>query len=614
MTWQENLKKRLSEVDGPDEKALACFKFAQEVSAKIEETFEVVDYGLAIEHISIKARAKLIAHKATLFNRSGAVSKGLDLCNDFLKEYPQIIQEPKEYVHIEQLRILFLTQLARSKEAVVLGEKMFAFAESFNDTKLLGECCDLWRLTGAIAASMGDIEKGISYLERAKKINVAYTTTDAELPIIYGSLGDIYYENKDYKNARLNFERGADICRKLNNYYLLPIFLRVIGKIDMVESDFTAAKKLIKESIDLSKKNGDGQTYAKALRNYAQLCIKTNELHLFPDIEREIKQGDYYKQNRVFQGEFAGLIAEIKIEEEDFNEALKQAKIYEEITLELNEILRYSSVYELMIRIYQRLKDFKNVVEYYDKLLEVSSQVINESNRKLLEGYEAKFQSEKKEKEIQTLKLETVSFQLQSLRAQMNPHFVFNTIGSISQDLDKSNIKQSKDLLRSFGRLMRSNLEFADKSTIDLKDEIAFLNDYLALEQNRLGDKLQFEIECSEAAKDWKIPSMVVQPYIENAIKHGIASLESKGKILVHFYIEEDTLICEISDNGVGRKQAELNKTNVEQHIGKSTSINEKRLSLFGQNEPDKLQVNYTDLIDNKGNPKGTKVLLRIKS
>jgi len=197
----------------------------------------------------------------------------------------------------------------------------------------------------------------------------------------------------------------------------------------------------------------------------------------------------------------------------------------------------------------------------------------------------------------------------------MNPHFIFNTIGSISADLDKNSIEKSRALLQSFSSLMRANLEFAEQEKISLEEEINFLNDYLNLEAFRLNQGLEFEIKYDEDLDiDFiEIPSMIIQAYVENAIKQGITPLKNKGKISIKFTERDDALVCIISDNGVGRKQAGVNKIDSISNLGKSTTINAKRLSLLRSNESELLDVSYTDLESQDGTSLGTKVEITIK-
>lgn len=171
-----------------------------------------------------------------------------------------------------------------------------------------------------------------------------------------------------------------------------------------------------------------------------------------------------------------------------------------------------------------------------------------------------------------------------------------------------------KNLLKSFARLMRANLDFAEQEKISLEEEIVFLKDYIKLEQNRLGKRLSYDISYSDDLdlEFIEIPSMLIQPYVENAIKHGVYPLEGEGKISIRFQENEENLLVYISDNGVGREQAVINQNNQERHIGKSTSISAKRLALLDTHDCDRIKVQYHDLKNKLGMAIGTEVQLII--
>ncbi|MGB1248833.1 MAG: sensor histidine kinase, partial [Chitinophagales bacterium] len=276
------------------------------------------------------------------------------------------------------------------------------------------------------------------------------------------------------------------------------------------------------------------------------------------------------------------------------------------------------SLYNLLTletQIYEAMQDYKKAFFTNKKCLEVLNKKTEIKDAAKLAESKIIYETEQKEKEKEKFKSESLRFQLQSLRSQMNPHFVFNAINSINGTLKPETIDESKSLLKSFARLMRSNLDFAERPKISLEEEIAFLHDYLSLEKNRLDDKMDYEIHFTENIDlDFiKIPSMLIQPYIENSIKHGILPLtDRKGKIGIYFEEKDDVLRCKVKDNGVGRKVAAIRQKTTEKHLGKSTKITENRLKLLTESKrQETVFVNYED-IENKEESTGTIVTLRI--
>ncbi len=197
---------------------------------------------------------------------------------------------------------------------------------------------------------------------------------------------------------------------------------------------------------------------------------------------------------------------------------------------------------------------------------------------------------------------------------QMNPHFIFNSLNSIQYYIYKNDKISSGKYLAGFAKLIRTMLDNSEYETIALEEDIENLKLYMRLERRRLEDKFDFEVFIDPKISDMqiRIPTMLIQPIIENAIWHGISHLEKKGKLDLKYKLAENKLIIEVKDNGVGRKKAaEINKGIREDHISHSSSILKKRLELLNKLETNSITIEYTDLYeDNKAS--GTLVKLKI--
>jgi hypothetical protein len=203
--------------------------------------------------------------------------------------------------------------------------------------------------------------------------------------------------------------------------------------------------------------------------------------------------------------------------------------------------------------------------------------------------------------------------ELHALRSQMNPHFIFNTLSSIQSFITKNNSRDAVNYLSKFSKLMRGTLENTQKQKIPIKDEIETLELYMDLEKLRLNNKFDYQIIVDEEidVQFEEIPPMLIQPYIENAIWHGISHKEGNGIIKICFILENENLLkCEIIDDGVGRKKAYKIK-NAQRHQEKNKSfgmsITKDRLEIINSLKDSKLNVNIVDLDDNN-TPSGTKI------
>lgn len=203
--------------------------------------------------------------------------------------------------------------------------------------------------------------------------------------------------------------------------------------------------------------------------------------------------------------------------------------------------------------------------------------------------------------------------QLAALKAQMNPHFMFNTLNSIQDLVIHRDIKSSNMYLSKFSRLMRKVLDASGDDMITLKEEIEILGLYLELEKLRFGDQLIYSLECEAVLyeKELYIPSMIIQPFVENAFKHGLLHKEGRKLISVKFRLEESRIVCEVIDNGVGRtRAAEIKQRSRDRHSSFATGATQKRIELLNTAGYD-FKIEIIDLMEHNG-PSGTKVVIDI--
>lgn len=163
----------------------------------------------------------------------------------------------------------------------------------------------------------------------------------------------------------------------------------------------------------------------------------------------------------------------------------------------------------------------------------------------------------------EAVKRKMADLEFSALRAQMNPHFIFNALGAIQYYIKTKEVRSANDYLTQFAHLMRRYLDSSREKLISLADEVELLTLYTTLEQMRFESQFKVKIEVDEELlpEETLLPSMIIQPFVENAINHGLRERKD-GKALLHirFYLKGDLLCCDIKDNGIGRKQAAANK------------------------------------------------------
>jgi two-component system, LytTR family, sensor kinase len=226
-----------------------------------------------------------------------------------------------------------------------------------------------------------------------------------------------------------------------------------------------------------------------------------------------------------------------------------------------------------------------------------------------------------REKELEVLRLnkDFATSQLTALRMQMNPHFIFNALNSVQHYILQGNVVEANKYLSKFSKLQREILHCSDQQFITLEKEIEILNWYLELEQYRFGESFSYQINKSGEIEpeELKIPPMVLQPFVENAIWHGLMPRQSERVLTIYFDLySDDILQVTLRDNGIGRaassrlKQSEaLQKKG---HESRGMSMVQQRLKLLQEQYDKPFEATVSDITDVHGNVQGTQVTLKI--
>lgn len=221
---------------------------------------------------------------------------------------------------------------------------------------------------------------------------------------------------------------------------------------------------------------------------------------------------------------------------------------------------------------------------------------------------------EKDQKDAELMNLIS-SYQMASIRAQMNPHFIFNCINSIQRYIITNDSKTAYGYLTKFSKLIRMVLNYSEEDFISLNQELEIVGLYVEMEQLRFENVFTYEVNIDENIDGEKLtmPPMMLQPYIENSIWHGIMHLDKSinGKILISISAKENTLVVTVEDNGIGREESK--KLASRQHKSKAISLNEKRIQAINTiNQSIKGTIVIEDVIDTDSHVKGTRVKIII--
>ncbi|MFY0253557.1 two-component regulator propeller domain-containing protein [Chitinophaga sp. 30R24] len=217
----------------------------------------------------------------------------------------------------------------------------------------------------------------------------------------------------------------------------------------------------------------------------------------------------------------------------------------------------------------------------------------------------------KEAKQREAMQQQIAQLEMKALRAQMNPHFIFNALNSIQIFMMKSETEQALSYLSRFAKLIRHVLDNSQLNHTTVAQEVSVLENYMELEKLRLTDEFEYTIQIDPSldANMIEIPTMIIQPFVENAIWHGLVHEKGKGRLVIKFKKVNDRILCTIEDNGIGReKAAAMQRANKPRHQSRGLQITRDRLSLYNSRFNVDACFDIEDLVDEGGKAKGTRV------
>ena len=512
--------------------------------------------------------------------------------------------------------------LEKMEEAGAFLEKAAKLLRSFPDERLTA------RITcreGFMNLHYANYSKAIELLlEADKKKTSLKTPLNLKdfyfLTLIHSGLGKIYEINDDQEKSVAAYLKVVDMCEargmrtRLSWHYLyVGNAYMSLGEDEKAERYFL---KAIKTSDDVSEYSRAG-AFANLGYCYYEKGMYEEALELFDRAEHLYKEksAEDFKNFSIIESWRGRLFADTGQKEKathHFAQAYEYAYLvsdYKQLSVICKDIATY----------YAEEGDFRSAYEYQLLQEKFGERYLEEVNKRKQWELEVKYEAEKKKQETELLRLQATRLQLKALRAQMNPHFMYNALNSIQNFITSHEVNAAAKYLAKFANLMRQSLEYSDLEIISLEKEIEFLEDYLYInEKLRFDDRLKYKIQVSDDIEEdiLGVPTMIVQPYVENAIEHGLRT-KKDGMIRLHFSLfDEDTILCVVEDNGVGREKARQLRAMdpyFQNYRSKGTSITEKRLQILHNSKDKKVFVETIDLLDEKtGEPLGTRVEIKI--
>ncbi len=469
-------------------------------------------------------------------------------------------------------------------------------------------------------------------LEIAKDNNITPKITDlnSNLAVAYAEEGRNLEADKLFKNS-LELANKENINRSLKEQYKVADFYNKSRRYDEeielrkeslknTEGYVRKAKDSLSDSITSQKINYkignayfENEEYDEAI-NYLEKSINTA----------------YIKEDLVIEKDATRRLSEVYATVGDYTKALASYedyvrlvdKSYTKKQQEIQQIKRFSKrIAENQNRIAslekdKELLDSRMILAYKDKQL---TQESNKRQKTIIYSLLAVMLSIAllvyyMYRNIRQQKLANNLLALKSMRSQMNPHFIFNALNSVNSFIAVNDERSANRYLSEFSALMRSVLENSDEDFIPLTKEIELLELYVKLEHNRFKDKFEYTIAVDKQIQldEYSIPPMLLQPYIENAIWHGLRYKKEKGNLLINIAPKtKDSIEISIEDDGVGRqKSMEMKTKNQLKQKSKGMSNIKSRIAILNDMYQDKINVVISDV---STNGTGTKVVVTLQ-
>lgn len=264
---------------------------------------------------------------------------------------------------------------------------------------------------------------------------------------------------------------------------------------------------------------------------------------------------------------------------------------------------------ELLIKQLNRNKELQHTLnEQLEELVKEQTTEILRKKQELDEQRKIQLETEYDKK--------LTEIELKAIRAQINPHFIFNCLNSIQLFVMQRDYEYAQKYLSDFSYLIRKTLDFSRRNFISLSDEIAYLSTYLGLEKMRFENKMEYEIivDPAIATAELEIPAMLLQPYVENAVKYGMTnSAHPIGKLFIQFnQIESDMLECLVDDNGIGITRSKTMRTLPKHHQSSGMEISSNRAELLNKMYNTGIHIDIIDKSENNPGESGTIVRILI--
>lgn len=542
----------------------------------------------------------------------------------------------------------------------VIYEELLKITNESEKNKIKDGLARAYGSIGVVCSEQNNSAKALEYYFKALKLHEE-TNEEEYVSYAYNNIGIVYKQQKEYSKALEYFNKALWLQKKIGDSNS-AITITNIGGIYLLRDENDKALASFKEAEKILAKYNDKRALAELYNNYGNYYVKLNK---YEDAEQS-----YLKALKIFEetdekyvaSASLGYLGEVYALQKKDKEAIQYLQKSSILAEEIGVLEQVKSSEKALSDIYEQKGNMAEALKHYKKYSEAKDKINNSENIKSIVREEMNYEFERKEalqkieyekrqvmfdeqakrhkqqmfftalfilllfgiaflvynrfqlKKTLTLQRDLAEYEQKALHLQMNPHFVFNCLGSISSFIVQNGTDSAIKYLSKFSKLMRLTLEYSKESLIPIDKEIEGLQNYLELEQLRFNKMFDFSITKDQNIEDdMAMPPLLLQPFVENAILHGLVPKKARGIITIDFAIDNDKLICTITDDGIGfTKSKQMKENSVTVHKSMALEITRKRLEVIQAVTSKSSHVEINELTDANGEPAGTRIILNL--
>ncbi len=441
----------------------------------------------------------------------------------------------------------------------------------------------------------------------------------------------IAFQSLNQTDSAFNYlNQALDISHKTDDYSLLSIVYQHLGRFYHCKNQYSKAIECFEQGLKYNSRDSELNTHANILHD---LSLTYSAMHLF---SKAYQLADSAKNIYSASGNLPSLVSlelslahiyhENNLPEKAYNQLISHMELKDSVF----NMEKHQQISELETK-YKTAEKENQIQKQYIQLTNNELEINRQKNKALsfgillavaiiiILGILIFLLRNRQKHQLIKSRLEQKSMELEGrlLRSQMNPHFIFNSLNSIQSYITSNNQYQAEIYLSKFAKLMRSILENSRHAFVSLDQDLVNLITYMELEQLRFEDQFSYTLTIDEDIdmENTYIPPMLIQPYIENSIIHGLVGKNHKDGVLKVTFtkLPKNALKCTVEDNGIGRELAlELKKRSIKSYKSLGMEVTKERMNVISTMNQVKFEEHYTDLKDEFGKPTGTRVELII--